>query len=260
MAQRDELTQVEAQERAALISNPRYHTTVDVSNTAVETYTSVSEVTFDASTPGATSFIDLVADDVTEVVLNGRALPASAVADGRVQLDGLAAHNTLTIRSTHKYSDDGQGLTRVLDAQDGDKPYLHTQFEHFSAHTVFACFDQPDIKGTFSWSISAPSDWTVLNNKPEGSRTTVAPGVDTWEFPESEKLSTYLSAFVAGPFHVFQTTPYVTADGRSIPIALYCRESQAHLLAPQVAKDSLSQMPFHHFGETRLPNHWCTSS
>lgn len=234
MANKDELTQAEAESRSALITNPTYKLSVDVSDTASETYTSHTDVSFDAATAGSTSFIDLVASDVTEITLNGVTVPRSAWADGRIRLDNLAAHNTLVVSSVHNYSDDGQGLTRVTDTEDGGKPYLHTQFEHFSAHTVFACFDQPDIKGTYAWEVTAPHEWTVLNNKPEGSRTSVTPTVDRWEFPESETLSTYLTAMVAGPFHVFTTEPYVTADGRSIPIALYCRESQAALLAPDV--------------------------
>ena len=232
MAMRDELTQAEAEERAEIIASPRYHTAVDVSDTVGDSYSTVTQVEFDCTRPGADSFIDLVAADVSEIILNGKTLPRSAWQDGRITLPGLLAHNTLVVRSQHQYSSDGQGLTRVTDAQDGDRPYLHTQFEHFSAHTVFACFDQPDIKGKFRWSITAPSDWTVLNNRPEGARRPVRPGVEEWEFPESEVLSTYLTAFVAGPFHVFRTDPYVTRDGRSIPIALYCRASQANLLAP----------------------------
>ena len=64
-----------------------------------------------------------------------------------------------------RYSHTGMGLHRVVDPADGNV-YLYTQCEPFEAHRVFACFDQPDLKATFTLRVAAPSEWTVVSNAP----------------------------------------------------------------------------------------------
>ncbi|NED87842.1 hypothetical protein G3I76_48145, partial [Streptomyces sp. SID11233] len=54
------------------------------------TYRSVTTVRFDAAEAGASTFIDLIAPAVHEVVLNGESRdPAQVFADSRIALDGL---------------------------------------------------------------------------------------------------------------------------------------------------------------------------
>jgi hypothetical protein len=57
------------------------------------------------------------------------------------------------------YQHEGNGLHRFVDPTD-DRVYLHSQFEPFDAHLVYACFDQPDLKTVFALSVDAPrSGW-----------------------------------------------------------------------------------------------------
>ena len=58
------------------------------------------------------------------------------------------------------YSRSGEGLHRFTDPADGGV-YLYSDLETFDAHRIYACFDQPDLKATFEFSVIAPADWLV---------------------------------------------------------------------------------------------------
>jgi aminopeptidase N len=150
--------------------------------------------------------------------LNGRALPLSGFAGGRLTLDGLAADNTLTIHATAAYSRDGTGLSRFEDPVDG-RVYLHSQFAEHATYRTYACFDQPDLKATFDFKVKAPDDWVVVSNTTAGHSDG---GV--WAFPTTAVLPTYITALVAGPYHSTRR------DHRGIPLGLYCRQSLAQYL------------------------------
>ncbi len=54
----------------------------------------------------------------------------------------------------------GEGLHRFVDPVD-DEVYLYSQFEVADSRRVFAVFEQPDLKATFSLhGHGAPSHWT----------------------------------------------------------------------------------------------------
>ncbi|WP_221284583.1 M1 family metallopeptidase [Mucilaginibacter sp. SP1R1] len=77
--------------------------------------------------------------------------------------------------------------------------YLYALFVPDRARTVFACFDQPDLKANFVLSLNVPADWKVLANA--GIADTVNQGQKTkYQFNKSDKLSTYLFSFAAGRF------------------------------------------------------------
>src|SRR3712207_7816552 len=42
--------------------------------------------------------------------------------------------------------------------------YLYTQFEPADAKRMFTCFDQPDLKATFTLHVTAPFEWQVVSN------------------------------------------------------------------------------------------------
>ena len=234
---KDVLTKVAAQRRAELIANPVYTTTLRLSDNAKqETFESEVTVEFDCTQPGQSSFIDLVCDDLVEARLNGVLLDPSKFADLQLTLDALKDHNILTVKSTHRYADNGVGLTRVFDPEDGEG-YIHTQFEHFYAHKAFVCFDQPSIKGRFNWAVEAPTGWQkgVLANDPQTTTRDLGGGISRTEFAKTETITTYASAVVAGPFESFHDV-YVSTDGRSIPLGLYVRQSQAPHVKNDVAE------------------------
>ena len=61
------------------------------------------------------------------------------------------------------YSRSGEGLHRFTDPTDGGV-YLYSDLETFDAHRIYACFDQPDLKATFEFSVTAPGNWRVISN------------------------------------------------------------------------------------------------
>ena len=99
-----------------------------------------------AAEPGAETFADLVDATVHEITLNGEPVdPATAYADNRIALAGLAADNELVVRADCTYSRTGEGLHRFVDPVD-ERVYLYSQFEVPDARRVYTTFEQPDLK------------------------------------------------------------------------------------------------------------------
>ncbi len=201
----------------ALVSQPRYEVRLDLTGDD-ETFTSDTTVAFQCLRPGAVTFIEFIGPSVERAELNGKTLHAEAFDGGRIELTGLEEQNVLKVSATAKYMHDGTGLSRFQDPLDG-RDYLHTSFESNDAHRVFACFDQPDIKGTFAFDVRAPEDWTVVSNL-QGAKSDGG----VWRFPATKVISTYLAAVVAGHYHSVHT------KHRDIPLGVYCRQSLAPYL------------------------------
>ncbi|UOQ55745.1 aminopeptidase N [Leucobacter allii] len=233
------LTRAEAQERAGVLSAEHYDVALDLT-TGGETFAADTTVRFTA-TPGAASFIDLIAASVEAIDLNGAALdPAVVFADSRIELPGLAADNVLRIRSTQRYTNTGEGLHRFVDPADGEV-YLYSQFEVPDSRRMFPVFEQPDLKATFSFTITAPARWQVVSNQPTpepvpaGTRAG-AQGADwaeqeiaTWAFEPTPVMSSYITALIAGPYRVVRSE-LTSRDGRTIPLGVFCRESLGQYL------------------------------
>ena len=215
---RNNLTRREAQDRAALISDIHYDVNLDLT-AGDDQFGSISTVTFRCRRPGSQSFIEFIGPAVSRAVLNGKELPAAAFDGGRIELPNLSAENTLTVSGTATYMHDGTGLHRFQDPIDM-RIYMHSQFASYDAHRAFACFDQPDMKATYTFDVKAPSDWVVVSNTP-GKRDGA-----TWRFPKTKPMSTYLAAIVAGHYHS------VHQDHRGIPLGIYCRQSLMSYLDP----------------------------
>ena len=213
----DNLTRDEARTRAQLVTAVSYEVDLDLS-TAGDTFASRTTVRFECTDPGSATFIDLAAEQVEKVVLNGRDITGSAVGK-RIELVDLAGTNELEVHAHCGYQTTGVGMHRFTDPVDG-KVYLHTQFEPFDAHQVFACFDQPDLKGTFTLLVTAPAEWEVVSNAPVVARPEGG-AAGRWEFAPTLPVSTYITAVVAGPYHCERTTH------RGIDLGLYCRASLA---------------------------------
>lgn len=151
----ENLTRLEAQERKALLAVQSYAIALDVT-TGAETFRSTTTVTFTARA-GAATFIDAITTRVHAVTLNGTALDPAAVSDNvRIRLDDLAENNTLTVDADFAYTNTGEGLHRFVDPVDGEV-YLYSQFEVPDSRRVFAVFEQPDLKATFQFEVTAPA-------------------------------------------------------------------------------------------------------
>ena len=221
------LTRLEAADRSATVHTLSYDVTLDL--TRGETVFGSSTTVRFTSAPGSSTFIDLIAPVVHSISLNGRALdPAEVYADSRITLTGLAADNELVVVADCAYMHTGEGLHRFTDPADGET-YLYSQFEVPDSRRVFAVFEQPDLKASFTFTVTTPSSWTVLSNSPTPEPTPTedsdgSGGAHTFAFAPTEPMSSYVTAIVAGPY-VGATDEYVASDGRTVPLGVYCRKS-----------------------------------
>ncbi|MFD5466840.1 aminopeptidase N [Kitasatospora sp. NPDC127059] len=246
------LSREEAQQRAGVLAVDDYRVRLDLTSApdpTAATFRSTTTVAFRCSRPGAGTFLDLLAPAVRSITLNGRALdPATAYDGARVHVDGLAAENVLTVEADCAYSRTGEGLHRFVDPADGET-YLYTHYEPADARRVFANFEQPDLKAPFTFTVTAPAAWDVRSNAVHSS-VTEEDGARTWEFAPTQPISTYLTAVVAGPYHVV-TDHYSRelADGTTleIPLSALCRKSLAqHFDAEEILGVTKLGLDFFH--------------
>ena len=228
----ENLTRIEARERADVLAVSEYQVTLDLTR-GPTVFASRTTVRFTA-TPGASSFIDLIAPTVHEVVLNGRSLPVAEVfADSRIQLTDLAGENELTVVADCAYMNTGEGLHRFVDPVD-DEVYLYSQFEVADTRRMFAVFEQPDLKATFAFTVTAPEHWQVVSNSPTPQPVPAGSGSATWTFAPTPVLPCYVTALVAGPYHRVDGE-LTSRDGRTVPLGVFCRASLAeHLDAENI--------------------------
>jgi len=209
--------------RARLLRVESYDVELDLTR-GEDIFGSVSVVTFDCAEPGASTHADLVAQAVHEISLNGSPVdPETAYADGRIALTGLAARNELRVVADCAYGTSGAGLQRSSDSADG-RVYTFTQFEPADARTVFANFEQPDLKAAFTFHVLVPSHWVVVSNQPAPEPSPAGPQASVWHFPATPRISTYLTAVAAGEYHLLSDA-HTTPAGQVIPLGLACRQS-----------------------------------
>jgi aminopeptidase N len=228
------ITREDAAERARLISDTSYDISLDF--TAQDTFHSHTVIRF-AGMPGASTFVDVVATRVLGAVLNGVVL---GVPEGdRLHLPELAAQNELIVDADHAYSNSGVGIHRFVDPENGNV-FLYSQFATMYACHAFACFDQPDLKGRFQFTVTAPATWVVVSNTkvPTASGTVELPDAPlTWEFERTVPLPTYATAVCAGPYAFVEGT--IRSVKGDIPARVYGRPQLAeHFAAEEIFADT----------------------
>ena len=118
----------------------------------------------------------------------------------------------------------GEGLHRFVDPVD-EPVYLYTQFEVADARRVFACFDQPDLKATFTFTVTAPDALAGrLQRADPGARAGSATGTAALALRRRPRaMSTYITALVAGAVPRGRRRRTYGAHGDRSRSALYCR-------------------------------------
>ena len=227
------LTREEASARAALIANAEYDVSLDFASGG-DTFRARSVIRF-AGVPGEATFVDVVAERVVAATLNGVELFEPA--GGRLALPGLAAENELVVEAEHEYSNAGVGIHRFVDPENGET-FLYSQFATMYACHAFACFDQPDIKGTFAFTVTAPAHWVVASNAkaptPSGSE---GDEPRTWAFDRTVPLPAYATAVCAGPYAFVEGT--IQSVKGEIPARVYGRPQLVeHFAAERIIADS----------------------
>jgi len=178
----------------------------------------------------------------------------------------LKAKNTFDIRFTGNYRRDGNGLHRSVDPDD-QEVYLYTQFEAFSANKCFPCFDQPDIKATLTFYSFSPDYWKVVSNEfeqditnsksmynrfltsigcPENiaDRFTEDDNAVFRKFGTTPKISSYLYAFIAGPYDSAKNDLPNAKD--HVPMRILARKSvMKYVRAEEFFKVTMAGMSYY---------------
>ena len=223
------LLRTEARDRARLITVDRMEVALDLS-TSEQTFESRTRIEFTCAEPRAATWLDFRPETLHAITLNGEPIDVSAEATaagaGRIPLRDLRADNVIEAAGTMRFSRDGQGLHRAVDPADGEA-YVFGHLFLDAAPTVFACFDQPDLKSPYAVTVTAPPGWTVLGN---GAATRGTGG--RWTLAETKPLATYFVTVCAGPY------ASVRAEHDGIPLGVHARRSLEEVLVAQ-AEDIL---------------------
>jgi aminopeptidase N len=215
VASSQSLLRTEAVARREQLDVTSYDVALDLSGDT-ETFGSVTTIRFEST--GGPTFVDLKPVSVASIRLNDRALDVDLLRQGRLPIETVAGTNVLVVDARMPFRNDGEGLHQHVDPADGRR-YVYGMSFMDAAPTVFACFDQPDLKAPYTLHVLAPHDWVVVGNAPASN-----PEPGRWEIGPTRPLSTYFVTIVAGPYHV------VRDEHDGIPLGLSSRQSLARHL------------------------------
>jgi aminopeptidase N len=205
------LTYDEARARAARISNVTYSIDLDLSSR--EWFGSRTTVTFDLLDPRATTFLELAHAEDLRLTVNDAPVADPAYDGHRITLHDLRPANEVVVEARLPYVNDGDGMHTFTDPAD-DETYVSAYLGMDLAQKVFACFDQPDLKGPISLTVQAPEEWTVVaNGRP------VAQDAGLRRFATTPPIASYLFVVCAGPWHS------VTWEHAGLPFGWHARRS-----------------------------------
>ena len=116
-------------------------------------------------------------------------------------------------------------ISTFTDEAGVERKIATTQFESTDARRAFPCFDEPAMKASFDVTLTVPADLFAASNGPIVSETTSEDGTErTVKFGTTIKMSTYLVAFIVGPF---EATEPVDVDG--VPLRVIHPIGKGHL-------------------------------
>ncbi|MDN3257052.1 aminopeptidase N [Streptomyces mutabilis] len=214
------LTRDEAQTRARLLDVHHYAIDLDLTR-GDDTFDSRTVIRFTVrgETDTTDTFVEVKPAELRTVTLDGHPLDPAALDENRLALKNLTpGEHELRVDAAMRYSRTGEGMHRFTDPADGET-YVYTQLFLDDVQRVYAAFDQPDLKAVFDLTVTAPEGWTVLANG-----ITEHTGDGHWKAATTPRISTYLVAVAAGPWHSVRT------EHRGLPFGIHCRRSLARHL------------------------------
>ena len=241
----ENLTHAEASARSAALRLSTYELHLDVTSapTDADSYEVTSRITFTTTEPE--TFVDYLGKAVHSVRVNGEEVE-NTFDGGRVYLSNLPVGKELTVEITGSsyYSRTGQGLHRMHDQAD-DTTYLYSHLEPSDARRIFPCFDQPDLKASYEVHLTGPEGWQLLSNQPEVGREKTE-GREVAHFAPTPLLSTYLTAFAAGPY-VEKHSTWTAPDGSlEVELRAFARASMVEYLDDEILQVTAQGMDFFH--------------
>lgn len=228
----ENLTREEAMQRSSHITVESYDVILDLTK-GDETFQSVTTIKFNSSTKENT-FVDLIAQKVNKITLNGKDIDTACYADSRITLENIESENELVVDANCYYMHTGEGLHRFVDTADNEA-YVYSQFEVADSRRMYAVFEQPDLKSKFTFTVTTPKHWVAFSNSPT-PKPVESEDSHTFCFEPTHTMSSYITALVAGPYKG-DTGVLTSADGREIPLGVYCRASMYEYLDAEEIMD-----------------------
>ncbi len=114
--------------------------------------------------------------------------------------------------------------SRYRDDAGDEQIVITTHFEATDARRNFPCWDEPDLKASFTMTLVVPDGMTALANTPEIGREAADPGFTRVRFAESMVMSTYLVCVLVGRLALTPPT-----FSRGVPMRVACRPDRLHL-------------------------------
>lgn len=206
-----------AQQRKATISNIVYNLSLFIDSLSTVNPDGSVAITFDYEPDKESLQIDFAGKSIKRLVVNNHDIASPVWHDNHIIIapeNLVAGKNTVDVQFTSA----GRALNR-------NPGYMYTLFVPNRAHSVFPCFDQPDMKASYTLTLTVPEQWKAVSNSPvKSSVVDKALRNRTIKFKPTEPLSTYLFAFAAGEFEYRQHTQ----NGRTI--GAYYRETDPYRL------------------------------
>ncbi len=133
---------------------------------------------------------------------------------------------TLEIAYTGAIRDGLEGFYRstYVDADGVDQVIGTTQFEHSDARRAFPCWDEPVFKATYQVNLTIPAHLSAYSNSLVTSDVDLGNGQRALAFAPTMTMSTYLVAWVIGPFEESRT---LDVDG--VPLRVIAPKGKARL-------------------------------
>lgn len=220
----DALDHRTALSRSARVSDVEYDLAIDISGVG-KWFSGEVTIRFKLTAASSDLTIDFGGGTVHRMLVNGSpvnvdyngfflSLPAETLRRGA---------NSVSIEFEHLYGEDGTGMHRFVDPDDG-LHYLYTYLWPYYANRLFPVFDQPNLKARISLNVRAPENWTVVSTG-TASTEPAGGGVVLWRFDTTPRMSTYVFSLHAGPYKIWE------ADAAGIPIRLMARRSLAEHVA-----------------------------
>ena len=140
-----------------------------------------------------------------KITLNGKRADVKEVNEHLIINNAVNGENVIKLQFTSPIATSGAAVTRYVDKEDNAE-YIYSLFVPSDASTAFPCFDQPDLKARFQLTIQALGYNRVVSNTDEKPILAwTSPLALTFHtFKETEPISTYVFAFAAGDFAVFE--------------------------------------------------------
>lgn len=210
------------------------------------TFSGIVSIDVDVAAPTTSLVLHALDLEFTEIKVNGQALrPQDVRVDAQKETVTLvlpqalkAGKAKLELAYKGRISSQMRGLYQSRGLHRGkEEKYAFTHFEPTNARRMVPSFDEPALKATFSLTLEAPKELTLLSNMPPARRE-VSGDRQVVSFETTPKMSTYLLAVAAA--RLVPTTRRVA--GVDVTVWTSPQDKKQAAFAMEVAKQALTRL------------------